>query len=86
MPEISTPDPWITPELGLTIDDGPTFAGGYDVNTFTLSDLGGFGSSMPKNVGYWRISENFCVYVAKRPNRLNRAATRFLLGWEWTDA
>ena len=61
----------------INIDDGASFESGYDANTFTIN--------VPKTVGYWKINESLRVHVAKRPNRLNRAMTKFLLGWEWVD-
>lgn len=89
--EINVPDPWsvnITENnIGtpIKIDDGggPSFKSGYDnANTFTIV---GSRINVPKTVGCWKINESFQVHVVKRPNRLNRAVTRFLLGWEWMD-
>lgn len=82
MNEINVPDPWAgAPEIN--VDDGASFKSGYDTaNTFTLT---GTSISLPKTVGCWKISGNFHVYVQKRPNRLNRAMAKLLLGWEWVD-
>lgn len=85
MTENNVPDPWsvnVTENnvgTPITIDDGggSSFKSGYDANTLTIN--------LPKNAGCWRINGNFHVYVTKRPNRLNRAMTKFLLGWEWVD-
>lgn len=73
------PDPWVSkPELNIDDGGGAGFKSGYDTaNTLTIN--------LPKTVGCWRINGNFHVYVTKRPNRLNRAMTKFLLGWEWVD-
>ena len=45
----------------------------------------GFKLHVPQTVGCWKINGSFHVHVAKRPNRLNRLMTKFLLGWEWAD-
>jgi hypothetical protein len=69
-------DPWAY-KLNANLDDGggAGFASGYDTS---------FTAPSP-TVGCWRLNENFRIYVTKRPNRLNRFMTRFLLGWEWND-
>ena len=81
MTETNMPDPWARkPEIN--IDDGSSFERGYDTNTLTLSSIN---LNLTKTVGCWKINGSFHVHVAKRPNRLNRFMTRFLLGWEWND-
>lgn len=76
MIENNVPDPW-----GVTVTENnigePLKA---PSSTFTLTGL-----VLPKNAGYWEISKSFRVYVEGRPNRLNRAMTKLLLGWEWMD-
>lgn len=91
MRENNIKDPWsVTVEennIGapISIDDGGGrgFESGYDnLSSFTIT---GSRINIPKTVGCWKINESFHVHVVKRPNRLNRAMTRFLLGWEWMD-
>jgi len=77
--EINVPDPW-----GVTVTENNI---GEPLkltcpNTFTIA---GSQIEIPKTAGCWRINGNFHVHVAKRPNRLSRLMTRFLLGWEWMD-
>jgi hypothetical protein len=76
MTKTDMPDPWAY-KLNANLDDGggAGFASGYDMS-FT---------AITPTVGCWRLNENFRIYVTKRPNRLNRFMTRFLLGWEWND-
>jgi hypothetical protein len=84
MNEVNIPDPWAN-KRELSIDDGSSFAGGYDTNKLTISIPGGFQINAPEYVGYWQISGDFRINVIKRPNRLNRFMTRLLLGWIWVD-
>jgi hypothetical protein len=78
MTEINQSDPQAN-MAGIRIDDGggESFSLGYDITAITFDE--------PQYTGYWQISQNFHVYVTKRPNRLNRFMTKFLLGWEWND-
>jgi hypothetical protein len=75
--EIDMSNPWAT-NSAINIDDGggTSFSSGYDTLTFTLTP----------RVGYWNINDSFQVHVIKRPNRLNRVMTKFLLGWDWVDS
>ena len=77
MTETNMPDPGEY-KVKSNIDDGggaEGFSSGYDMHFAAISPT----------VGYWRLNESFRVCVTKRPNRLNRFMTRFLLGWEWND-
>ena len=77
--ETNVPDPWASkPEINIDDGGGASFESGYDANTFTIN--------LPKTAGCWKINGNFHVHVTKRPNRLNRVMTKFLLGWEWVDS
>ena len=81
---LSVPDSWEN-KREINIDDGggTSFESGYDLNTLTIEDST---MTVPRAVGCWRINESFHVYVVKRPNRLNRFMTKFLLGWIWVDS
>jgi hypothetical protein len=40
---------------------------------------------LPKELGCWVISNNFHVYVSKKPSWLHKKFSKFLLGWDWKD-
>lgn len=91
MKEINIKDPWSVSieenNIGtpISIDDGggAGFKFGYDdANTSALT---GSLIKIPRAVGCWKISGSLHIHVAERPNRLNRAMARLLLGWEWMD-
>lgn len=77
MKEINIRDPW-----AVTVEEN-NIGGPIKFSDPLL--FPGVKFHVPKTVGYWRINESFQVHVAKRPNRLNRAMTKLLLGWEWVD-
>lgn len=88
MTEINMPDPWASkPEIN--IDDGSSFADGYDTNTFTIAakpqEL-----SLPGYVGYWDVipprgANHFRIYRPNRPNFFHRLMNKWLIGWVWND-
>ncbi len=88
MSETNVPDPWANkPEIN--IDDGSSFAAGYDANTFTITNPG-FLYEPPKYAGYWDVYppddfHHFRIFLVKRPNFFHRLMNKLLIGWVWND-
>jgi len=40
---------------------------------------------MPPTVGSWRISGNLQICVTKKPSRIHKFFSWYLLGWKWED-
>lgn len=78
MKEINIKDPW-----SVTVEEN-NIGGPLKFSDSLLAT--GFKVHVPQTVGCWKINGNFYIDVAKRPNRLNRLMTKFLLGWEWVES
>ena len=88
MTKTTMPDPWAS-KAEINIDDGSSFADGYDFNTFTIAtkpqEL-----KLPGYIGYWDVvppigPNSLRIYRHTRPNFFHRFMNKLLIGWEWND-